>query len=1010
MIYFNRYYNLRRVIMDVKKLERRNSTLDLIRIVAVFSVLSVHFFLHNGFYSEKVEGFGPIEGIFQFFSTQDPSALHGPIMFVMVTMRTLFSICVPMFLILTGYLMSNKRLSKGYYKGIRKTLIIFVIATFLCMAFKAVHENPAAKTAFYRFDFGSMFSAIHKDGAYSLKDYILSIFDFTGANYSWYIEMYIGLFLMAPFLNLAYHKLESKKHKQVLLATFIFLTAIPTVFNIFNFDTATWWATPTENDTFQKLIPAFWMSLYPITFYFTGSYIREYGIKLKTRSMVGVLCVSLFLFSAFNWFRSYGSGFKSGIYVYWYGFEPYVLSTLIFTLLSRIKSDNWKPAVKFSLWKVSDLALGIYLMSFIYDELIYEALRENVPVMVDRLPFYFITVPSSFILAAFTSFLMNKLEQLIIFLYEKIKDLVNDQRKRSKGKTWQDYLFFALLAFGVIFALWKTSYGFGGSDESFYLTIPHRLLKGDAMFVDEWHLSQLSGFLLMPFVWLYTTITGSTEGIILAARVTYVFVHAAAASVIYYKLKKYGIITVVGCFLYFIYTPYNIMALSYNSMGIELLLLSGVLLATADYEKKLQLIFSGLCLAGSVLCCPYLAVLYLLYAICVLVHKLLKKKEMNFVLKHDMFAPKSFLFFSVGVFALAAVFLIYLLTQVSIGDIFKNFPEMLKDPDHPQIPFIEKVKSYFRSIFDMHPHFKYGVYAYGAMLLAMIFDKKRRLHRSVYLIITTAVVIYTYVLILPNLGTSTYNAIMYPLLFIGVTSYILCKDKPRALFAAVFIPGIIYSFCIHCTSNQYFYVISMVTTVANVASYVFLAQLIREMRETPDNIEYAVVIKRFSFGFVVLMLVLQGWFQIGSKARHVFWDGEPATLTSQIKHGVAKGILTSKGNCEQYENLYKDMQTYIANKKGNILFLAEKSWLYLDADDLDYGTFSAFISGEKPSSLERLQTYFEMNPDKTPDYVYVPKTAKWDMKQINMLATSKGYIKSTETGYSIRYEKIKVNK
>ena len=104
------------------------------------------------------------------------------------------------------------------------------------------------------------------------------------------------------------------------------------------------------------------------------------------------------------------------------------------------------------------------------------------------------------------------------------------------------------------------------------------------------------------------------------------------------------------------------------------------------------------------------------------------------------------------------------------------------------------------------------------------------------------------------------------------------------------------------------------------------------------------------------------------------------------------------------------MQTYIANKKGNILFLAEKSWLYLDADDLDYGTFSAFISGEKPSSLERLQTYFEMNPDKTPDYVYVPKTAKWDMKQINMLATSKGYIKSTETGYSIRYEKIKVNK
>ncbi len=990
--------------MNVKKLERRNSSLDLIRIVAVFSVLSVHFFLHNGFYSESVAGMGPIEGIFNYLTTHDSAALHGPSMFVMVTMRTLFSVCVPMFLILTGYLMSNKTLSKGYYKGIRKTLIIFVIASVLCMAFKAIHENPVAKTAFYNFNLPSMFSAIHKDGAYSLKAYLLSIFDFTGANYSWYIEMYIGLFLMAPFLNLAYHKLESKKNKQILLATFIFITAVPTIFNIFNFDTATWWVTPTENDTFQKLIPAFWMSLYPITFYFTGSYIREYGIKLRTRSMVGVLCVSLFLFSAFNWFRSYGGGFKSGIYVYWYGFEPYVLSTLIFTLLSRVKSDNWKPGVKLVLWKISDLALGIYLMSFVFDELIYQVLRDNVPVMVDRLPYYFVTVPLSFFFAAITSFLMNKLEKLIIFLYEKIKEFVKSQRENGKGKNWQNYLFFTLLAGGIIFALWKTNYGFGGSDEAFYLTIPHRLIQGDAMFSDEWHLSQLSSFLLLPFVWIYTTFTGSTEGIVLAARVFYVFIHAGAATVIYLKLKKYGIITVFASFFYFIYTPYNIMALSYDSMGVELLVLSGVLLATADYDKKLQLIFGGLCLAGAVLCCPYLAVLYLLYAVCVGVNRLLKNKDINFALKNRMFEPKSFLFFSIGVFGLAAVFLLFTLTRVSIGDIFKNIPEMLKDPEHPNIPISEKFFSYFRSIFNMQPHFKYAVYAYGAMMIAMIIDKKRRLHRSVYLLITIAVVIFSYVLILPELGKSTYNSIMFPLLFIGVTSYILCKDKPREFFTAVFIPGIIYSFCIHCTSNQYFYVISMAMTVTNIASYVFLAQLIREMRETPDNIEYATVIKRVSFGFVVLMLVLQGTFEIGSKARHVFWEGEPSTLTSQIENGAAKGIYTNPARCSEYESYYNDLQSYNSTRPGNILFMSENTWFYLDVNDYTYGTYSAWLSGEKPSTIERLKTYYQMNPDKQPEYVYVPKNSKWDMTQIDKLATEKGYVK-TETAWSIRYEK-----
>ncbi len=73
--------------MDISKLEKRNPALDIIRIVAAFTVLSVHFFLHNGFYYETVQGTS---------------------MYIMTLMRTLFSVCVPLFMILTGYLMCNK--------------------------------------------------------------------------------------------------------------------------------------------------------------------------------------------------------------------------------------------------------------------------------------------------------------------------------------------------------------------------------------------------------------------------------------------------------------------------------------------------------------------------------------------------------------------------------------------------------------------------------------------------------------------------------------------------------------------------------------------------------------------------------------------------------------------------------------------------------------------------------------------------------------------------------------
>ena len=711
--------------MDFTKLERRNSSLDILRIVAAFTVLSVHFFLHNGFYSEPVQGMEPIEGIVNFLTTGDEAAMHGPWMFLAVMMRTFFGVCVPLFMILTGYLMSKKELKKGYYKGVRKTVIVFILATIVCMVFKSIHETPAAKDAFYRFDLVTMFDAIGATRKYNLINFIFGTLDFTGANYSWYIEMYIGLFLIAPFLNLAYNKLNSQKQKRILVITFVAISILPTLFNIFNFQSAEWWVTPTTSDEFQKLIPAFWLSIYPVTYYFVGAYLREYGLKWRTLTLTALLCVSLFVFTVFNWFRSYGGGFKTGSYGYWYGFMPFVLAVLFFELLTRIRTDNWKPVVKLGLWKLSDLALGIYLCSFIFDELIYENLRMNVPVMIDRIPYYLLTVPLCFVASALLSFVLNVLAKYIIILYEFLKKTVTEQRALKKDRRWQDYLFIALMAFALILSFWKCRFGFGGNDEAFYLTIPHRLILGDSLFGNEWHLSQLSGFLLIPFVWLYRLLTGSTDGIIFAARIVYILMHAGATVVIYTKLRKFGFLSVFGCALYFLYTPFNIMALSYDSMGVELLLLAGVLLATADYEKKLQLIFSGLAFAGAVLCNPYLASLWLLYAACMGAHLLLKNKDISIALKSEMFSVRAFLFFTAGVAALAVLFLIFTLTRIGFGDIFANLPYMLDDPEHPHITVWSKVQSYFKSWFELHPHFR----AFPLCALCLRRDARRNAFR-----------------------------------------------------------------------------------------------------------------------------------------------------------------------------------------------------------------------------------------------------------------------------------------
>lgn len=948
--------------MDIKKLQSRNASMDIIRIVAAFTVLSVHFFLHNGFYSQIVEGVP---------------------MYIMVLMRTLFSVCVPLFMILTGYLMSHKTLSRKYYSGISKTLIVFVLATLACMIFKTVHDNEP----------------------FSLKSFILGTLDFTGANYSWYIEMYIGLFLLVPFLNLAYNKLKNKRQKQVLVLTLVFLTIIPTLFNIFNFDNPAWWSDPKSSDTFAKLVPSWWMGFYPIAYYFTGCYIREYGIRLKTRSMLVLFLLAILILGTFNFYRSYGTTFKSGIYVYWYGFEPYILSVLLFVLLSRIKTDNMNEKVKFVLWKVSDLALGIYLISYIFDMLVYPVLNEKITTMTDRLPFYFVTVPIVFICSMLASAVLNIAAKYIQIFFKKLVEFIKTQRQRADKYKWQDYIFIALIAGGIIFAFWKCVFGFGGNDEAFYLTVPQRFNMGDALIKDEWHLSQLSGFLLMPFVWLFTTITGSTEGIILAARVLYIIFHATVSIVIYSRIRKYGYVSVFASVLYFIYTPYDIMAMSYNTMGLDFVTLAGVIMGTASYKKKLPLIVSGVAFAAAVLCCPYLAAAYILYGICVLIHTFIKNKETKFILKSELFAGKTFLFFSIGIFALAAVFLVFALTRVSIKEIFNYLPYLMTDPEHPQIALGSRFGMYFKSIYNCHSHFKIALFSYLVMIVVMIIDRKRKSHRSIYLIVTTAIVIFCYVLLLPQLAYSTYNAIMFPLIFIGITSYILCENKPKPLFASLFVPGIIYSFAICFSSNQYFYVISMVITASNIASYVFLAQLLREMKTTQDNIEYAVWVKRGSFLFVAFMIFLQGAFQITVKAEHCFWEsGNTSNLTAQIKNGPAKGIYTNVNNCNTYEQIYSDLQYYKNKQEDKILFLTSKTWCYL-AVDFPYGTLSAWISGEKPSSVERLKTYYRVNYEEIPKYIYIPKDSEWDFTNIYNDAGASGY-SVEENDISYKLEKI----
>lgn len=374
-----------RVAMNLEKLKVRNPNMDILRIIAVLCVIGIHFFYHSGYY----------------YTTND-----NAVMYFATVLRTLCSVCVPLFMILSGFLLCNKTLKKGYYSGIRKTIIVYILVAIACMIYKSIV------------------------GSYTLTPltFFTGILDFTGANYSWYIEMYIGLFLLVPFLNIIYKNLDSRKQKNILLITLIAITILPSLFNEFRFDSLEWWANPASNTETQKLIPSWWVGIYPITYYFTGCYIREYGTKIKNIYLIIALVVAVFGFGTFNFYRCYGMPFSTSNYVYWYGIEPYVMSVLIFLIISKLKLENINVKTKFVLWKISDLVLGTYLLSFIFDAIYYyEFLNKNTTDFYVRFPFMPLMILCVFVSALISSGIINLIAAGIEFCYKKICNLCKEK-------------------------------------------------------------------------------------------------------------------------------------------------------------------------------------------------------------------------------------------------------------------------------------------------------------------------------------------------------------------------------------------------------------------------------------------------------------------------------------------------------------------------------------------------------------------------------------------------------
>ncbi|MDY5082307.1 MAG: hypothetical protein SPE93_01160 [Candidatus Limivicinus sp.] len=536
--------------------------------------------------------------------------------------------------------------------------------------------------------------------------------------------------------------------------------------------------------------------------------------------------------------------------------------------------------------------------------------------------------------------------------------------KIKKHSALRDGFFIAGTVLLLFFSLWKSRYGLGIYDEAFYLTIPYRMCHGDKLFLNEWHVSQLSALLQYPLMKLYLLVHSGTDGIVLDFRHIYIAVNFAGGLLAYRRLRKYGAGAAAAVLLYLLYAPYNIMALSYNSLGLLCGFLCAVYLATA--AKNTDYAVSGLFFAGLVLCQPLMLVEFaIVYPVLICAALILRRRELL----------RGLLWFLLGCVILAAPVLIYFIFSVGISNILAAIPLMMNDPEHNMGELLS-VSFIYRSIVDYYlPEMPAGLkfisrsvlkvfyFGFVPICAAVLLDRGRRRRAALYLSLSAllcTLIGAAYMLLYPYKSTyiSYVNYLLFPWLLHGICLMPLLTKSERWQLSLFYALAFLHALSF-LTSNQGGNVFSIALLPACLASIML-------------SIKYCSSLGRAKAVPVFICTAVSAALLLYVRAGYCFMSPPVSQFDAQCVSGPAAGICAAEDDAVRCDSVSLSMKSKNFDADGNTLFLATDPLFYL-CTDTGLAQYSAWLSFNIDSTPSRLEAYYSLNPDKRPDTIVIEK-------------------------------------
>ena len=330
--------------------------LDIIRIIAMFLVVLVHSTTFYGFYDTGIISFSTFLAGFG---------------------RYIAFACVPLFLLLTGYLNTSKTPSFNYYIKLAKILIEFALCTLII---------NIVNNLFFQADGSEVIT--------------LSL-----PLYRWYINMYIGLFLLIPFLNYAYKAIPDN-FKWGFIITLVLIFSNPQV-------------------------STYWTVGYPIMYYFIGMFIKDKQFKVNK-----IVLLLVILFTCLFQILLFCHPIHPLLYEVenHYNFGCLVISVAIFLLFYNIKSSNEKTIknVKF-LRIIANASIATFLISEIFESFTKQLFNKlTISTFNEKLPYLAYLTPLKFILSVICGIIINFIATKLYYLFNVIVNKIIQKRKKKQ--------------------------------------------------------------------------------------------------------------------------------------------------------------------------------------------------------------------------------------------------------------------------------------------------------------------------------------------------------------------------------------------------------------------------------------------------------------------------------------------------------------------------------------------------------------------------------------------------